>query len=164
MARFKENAHDVYEKKADFIYEKTLTKTVGKPSTHTHKSDLSWTSDEKITVKSPEIEEIYKTVNRYYNISIYLYLLKTLVTPRNFSDYIYSKNKSWHYRNYSGATTNTGLIFILPGPRLEYYGLRQRAFSLLNKEVTVMNEKKKEGKAKETRFFYVEDSVSIDKW
>ena len=164
MARFKENAHDVYEKNADFIYEKTLTKTVSKPSTHTHKSDLSWTSDEKITLDSPEIEEIYKTVNRYYNISIYLYLLKTLVTPWNYSHYIYSKNKSWHYRNISGITTNTGLIFILPGPKLQYYGKKQVVLSTLNKSESDRDKMIAKGKARYTKFFYIEDQGKKDNW
>lgn len=164
MARYKDKVHDVYEKKADFIYTKTLTKTVGKPSKHTHKSDLSWTSDEKITLDSPEIEEIYKTVNRHYNISIYLYLLKTLVTPQNYSFYIYSKNKSWHYRNISGVTTNTGLIFILPGPKLQYYGKKQVVITALSKSQSDRDKMVAAKKAKHTHFFYIEDQGKKDNW
>lgn len=60
MARFKGNAHDVYEKNADFIHENsTLTKTVDESSEHFHKNNISWSSDADITLSSPEVEETY---------------------------------------------------------------------------------------------------------
>lgn len=136
MARYKGNAHDVYEKNADFIHESTLTKTVGDPSEHFHKSNLSWTSDTNITIKSPEVEETYNTVIHRKNVSIYAYLLfKGLITQYNQSLYGYSKNKSIMYLNVSGVTTNTGVFFILPGPYLYYAGALQIKISAITMDV-----------------------------
>jgi|GEM_PF-447903 len=127
MARFKGNAHDVYEKNADFIHENsTLTKTVDKPSEHFHKSNISWTSDTNIKLDSPEVEETYNTIIHRKKFSVYAYgLFKGLIGNYSQSLYAYSKNKSIWYLNFSGVTTNTGAFFILPGPCLIYSGALQ---------------------------------------
>lgn len=137
MARFKGNAHDIYEKDADFIHENsTLTKTVGKSSEHFHKSNISWTSDENITLNSPTVEETYKTAIYRKNFSLYAYYItKGLITTTNNSFYGYSKNKSYFYGNLSGLTTNTGLFFILPGPNLFYSGAVQVKISVCTLDV-----------------------------
>jgi hypothetical protein len=142
MARFKGNAHDVYEKNADFIHENsTLTKIVDKPSEHFHKSNIRWSSDETIEIDSPEVEETYNTVIRRKKFSFYAYGFKGLVTNYNQSLFGYSKNKSIMYLNFSGMTTNTGVFFILPGPYLYYAGAVQIKVSAITMDVgTVAND------------------------
>lgn len=146
MARFKQNAHDVYEKNADFIHENsTLTKTVQNASEHFHKSNLSWSSDKKITLDSPEIEETYHTIIRRKNFSFYTYaLFKGLFTNYNQSLFGYSKNKSIMYLNLSGMTTNNGIVFMLPGAKLYYTGAYMLKFSLFTKDdVTATEDSRK---------------------
>lgn len=146
MARFKGNAHDVYEKNADFIHESTLTKIVEKPSEHFHKeSSISWSSDAKIAVDSPEIEETYNTVIHRKQFSFYAYLLfKGLVTNYNQSLFGYSKNKSIMYLNLSGMTSNNGIVFMLPGADLYYTGaymIKVSLFTIDNSTASKVNRK-----------------------
>ncbi|MHC8944491.1 hypothetical protein EV681_2899 [Advenella incenata] len=159
MARFKGNAHDVYEQNADFIHEKsTLKKTVDKSSEHFHKSNISWTSDADITLNSPEVEETYNTAIYRKNFSLYAYALKGLINTNNLSFYGYSKNKSYFYLNLSGVTTNTGAFFILPGPNLFYSGAIQIKVSVCTIEANPVG---KELENSQGRSFIVDPKGSI---
>lgn len=158
MARFKGNAHDVYEQNATFTYEDTLSKEVGQWSEHFHKNDLSWTSDAKITFKAPNITETYDSVIRRKNVSLYFYpIFKTSFSPLNFSNYWYSKNKSAYYTNFSGSTSNTGVFFILPSPNRLNDGKKQWNIGLLDKKRRDVISDIKLGKKKRVCLLFVKD-------
>lgn len=126
MAIFKQNATDKYVSDATFLYENDLEKTVKLPSTHTHKSNLSWSTDSQIYCKAPEIIETYTNVVKICKVlEFYIYASKSAKSPANFAVYGYSMNVSLVYLNTSSVTFNRGRHFLLPSQTRVHFGAVQ---------------------------------------